>query len=469
MKKTIMLFLVGLIFISTSFAYTDESSYFWAKEAVNRWQVRGLISGFPDGTFRGNNYITRADLIIIANKLNNFVEKNNKRVAYDVYENDYFYNDICTAVNIGIIDIESDGKIRPREYATREETMTIFAKLFNLSYGGNAYDYLSQKFIDISDLNYENLEQVASFVEFGAISGYEDGSLRPKNCVTRAEVIVMLDNFIKEVYSKGKYSNIIVSGNIIINGEDVKISNSEISGKIFVMNGVKDELPIISDTNIGQGISSRVGLITVEKTDGLSTLTKLGDDEEYNEAVLGYIRYDEKGWTNGDVRATLKLDEKKYKVINNNGKKYYDFEKNGEFIFECEKDGNVTKFIAEVENIDKVVPIVKAEITGSRVDVTVSDDGMSPIICVAYKKGDVKASKAIDGIKIENNSFTVTEIGEYTIAAEDEAGNIGRTVIKIKELSSGNDLSNVVTPNDGTTIDGNQTENVPSGEVTNDN
>lgn len=471
MKKIIMPFLVVMLLVSTSFSYTDESSYFWARDAVNRWQTRGLISGFPDGTFRGNNYITRADLIIIANKLNNFVEKNNKRVAFDVYESDYFYNDMCTAVNIGIIEVENEGKIRPREYATREETMVIFAKLFNLSYGGNAYDYLTEKFIDTAELNYETLKQVAGFVDAGFISGYEDGSLRPKNNVTRAEVITMIDKMVKEVYSKGTYSNLLVNGSIIINGGNVKIKDSEIKGKIFIMDGVEEELPTISDTNIGQGISSRVGLVTVEKTDGLSTLTKLGDDEEYNEAILGYIRYDEKDWTNEDVRATLKLDAKGYKVINNNGKKYYDFEKNGEFIFECEKDGHITKFIAEVENIDKVVPIVKAEVTGSRVDVTVSDDGMSPIVYVAYKKGDVKASKAIDGIKIENNSFSVTETGEYTIAVEDEAGNIGRTVIKIKELSSGdsleNESSNVVAPNDGTTIDGNQTENVPSDETPN--
>lgn len=457
MKKIIVPLLVSSILISTSFGYVDESSYFWARDAVNRWQNRGLISGFPDGTFRGNNYITRADLIIIANKLNNSIEKGNKRVAYDISTEDYFYNDICTAVNKGIIDVDDSGKIRPWEYATREETMVIFAGLFNLSYSGNAYDYLTEKFSDVAKLNYDNLKKVAAVVDAGFISGYEDGSLRPKNNITRAEIIVMIDKMIKEVYSKGKYSNLVINGSVIINGEDVKISDSEIKGKIFIMDGVKESLPTITDTNIGQGISSRVGLVTVEKTDGLSTLTELNNGGTYNEPILGYIRYDERDWTNENVRATLKLDEKGYEIVNNNGKKYYDFENNGEFVFECEKDGHITKFIAEVENIDKIVPRITAEITGGNVNITVSDDGLSPIIFTAYEKGDVRASRAIDGTKIENNSFSVSEIGKYTIAAEDEAGNIGKTVIEIKELSSGNslenDLSNVVTPNDGTQVE----------------
>lgn len=437
MKKIIIPFLVGSLLLSNSFAYTDENSYFWARDAVNRWQTRGIISGYPDGTFRGNNYITRADLIIITNKLNNSVEKNSKRVAFDVSEHDYFFNDVCTAVNKGIVKVDSNGNIRPRDYATREETMAIFAELFNLSYGSNAYEYLTSKFVDGKDISYDNLKLVAGFVDAGFITGYEDGTLRPKNNVTRAEIIAMLDKVIKVVYNGGKYNDVVIDGSLIINGEDVRVKNSEIKGRVFVMDGVGESTPIISDTNIGQGISSRVGIITIEKTDGLATLTELGESEDiYKEQALGYIKYDEKNWTNSDVRATLKLDDNDYEIINNNGKRYYDFTRNGEFIFECEKDGHVKKFIAEVSNIDKVVPVIKAEVTASQVTITVSDDGLSPIERIAYEKGKVDADEAIEGTKIENNTFSVTETGNYTIAAEDEAGNIGRLVVKVKELST---------------------------------
>ena len=373
----------------------------------------------------------------IANKLNNCVEKNNKRVAFDISEYDYFFNDICTAANKGIIKVDSEGKIRPREFATREETMVAFAQLFNLSYEGNAYEYITSKFDDGNEVSYDNLKLVAGFVDAGFLTGYEDGTLRPQNNVTRAEIIAMLDKVIKGVYNSGKYNDVVIEGSLIINGEDVKIRNSEIKGRIFVMDGVGKSTPIISDTNIGQGISSRVGIITVEKTDGLATLTQTGDNDDiYNEQTLGYLKYDEKNWTNSDVRATLKLDDSDYEIINNNGKKYYDFTKNGEFIFECEKDGHIKRFVAEVSNIDKVGPIIKAEVAASQINITISDDGLSPIGRVAYEKGNVDEDEAIEGTKIENNTFSVTEKGEYTIAAEDEAGNIGRLVVKVEELFS---------------------------------
>ena len=90
-----------------------------------------------------------------------------------------------------------------------------------------------------------------------------------------------------------------------------------------------------------------------------------------------------------------------------NGKKYYDFTKNGEFIFEFEKDGHIKRFVAEVSNIDKVVPIIKAEVAASQINITISDDGLSPIERVAYEKGNVDEDEAIEGTKIEDNTFTV--------------------------------------------------------------
>ena len=76
MKKIVMLLFIFTILTSNVFAYTDEVDYLWAVPAITRWSNKGIISGYTDGSFRGNNNITRAELIIIANRLNNLVEKN---------------------------------------------------------------------------------------------------------------------------------------------------------------------------------------------------------------------------------------------------------------------------------------------------------------------------------------------------------------------------------------------------------
>ena len=55
MKKIIMLLLIFNMLSTISFGYSDELEYMWAASAVNRWSNKGIIAGYTDGTFRGNN------------------------------------------------------------------------------------------------------------------------------------------------------------------------------------------------------------------------------------------------------------------------------------------------------------------------------------------------------------------------------------------------------------------------------
>lgn len=438
MKKLAIFIFMMILLCNNALGYMDEGDYLWAVPAINRWKSRGIITGYTDGTFRGNNNITRAELTVIANRINNSIEENSKRVAVDVLEGDYFFDDVCTAVNKGLIKIDSSKKLRPREYATREDAMVVFANLFKLSYGENSYEYLIKKFPDGQDVTYENMKQVAGFIEAGFISGYEDGTLRPKNRITRAELISMLDKSIADICDEGIYYNEVINGSIVINGRNVKIKNCEISGKIFVLDGVGEGLPEIINTNIGQGIISRVGDIKIVKDSKFETATEYRQHENSVEPALGYVKYNKTDWTNSSVKATLKLLGNEYKVVNNNGKDYYRFENNGEFIFECENDGDIKQFKAQVNNIDKVIPVIEANISMvsevPNVTVTVSDDTLSPIDKVAYMKGDVSKEVAIGGTIIGGGVFTVNERGKYTIAARDLAGNIGRKVISTEDI-----------------------------------
>ena len=47
------------------------------------------------------------------------------------------------------------------------------------------------------------------------------------------------------------------------------------------------------------------------------TATEYTEDESVNEPVLGYIKYNKTGWTNDDVKATLKLNDNDYRIVNN--------------------------------------------------------------------------------------------------------------------------------------------------------
>ena len=44
----------------------------WAGESVEKWQGNGVIQGYPDGSFKPDHKVTRAELVSIINKLFGF-------------------------------------------------------------------------------------------------------------------------------------------------------------------------------------------------------------------------------------------------------------------------------------------------------------------------------------------------------------------------------------------------------------
>ena len=73
MKKRLVTLLAGLLTVlSMGFGlaqFSDVPAGHWAKEAVEALAARGIIVGFPDGTFRGNEPITRYQAALIIYRL----------------------------------------------------------------------------------------------------------------------------------------------------------------------------------------------------------------------------------------------------------------------------------------------------------------------------------------------------------------------------------------------------------------
>jgi len=74
---------------------------------------------------------------------------------------------------------------KPDNYITRQEAVVIIAKVFELQSGSN----YTSKFKDGSLVKEYAKDSVSALVEKGYIAGYEDGTFRPDNYITRAETI----------------------------------------------------------------------------------------------------------------------------------------------------------------------------------------------------------------------------------------------------------------------------------------
>ena len=79
MKKRLVMLLAGLLTVlSMGFGlaqFSDVPAGHWAKEAVEALAAKGLILGFPDGTFRGNENLTRYQAALIIYRLLQQIEE----------------------------------------------------------------------------------------------------------------------------------------------------------------------------------------------------------------------------------------------------------------------------------------------------------------------------------------------------------------------------------------------------------
>ena len=102
----------------------------------------------------------------------------------DVKTGDWFNNAVSTLSNAGIIAGYEDGSFRPNGYITRAEFATIAARFFDVTYSGK------DLFPDIS--GHWAKDYINQAANKGFVNGYEDGSFRPENPITREEFAVLL-------------------------------------------------------------------------------------------------------------------------------------------------------------------------------------------------------------------------------------------------------------------------------------
>ena len=186
---------ISMLIGSASLAFTDTVGH-WGDSIAKSLSHAEVISGYPDGGFRPDNNITRAE----ASKLICGILED-ELIAYDGAFNDLDENDwsskyIATLNSKGVAGGYGDGSFKPNNNITRAE----FAKMVNavLSNEG-ALSNNTQSFGDLS--NHWANSSVSSLAGNSLVNGYEDGSFRPDNNITRAEASAIVYKSIKLVDS----------------------------------------------------------------------------------------------------------------------------------------------------------------------------------------------------------------------------------------------------------------------------
>lgn len=170
----------------------DDINIEWAKKAIEVMASKGVINGTSETTYSPLNNISRADficLLVRTLELNTDYTSNFK----DVQKDDYFYEALGVAKQLGISNGIGDNQFNPHEEISRQDMMVLIDRAIKIA-GKSAESEITIDIDEFEDADYISnyaLEGVTALINQGIIKG-NDNKINPLGSATRAETAVMI-------------------------------------------------------------------------------------------------------------------------------------------------------------------------------------------------------------------------------------------------------------------------------------
>lgn len=162
----------------------------WAESNINKLVGLGAVAGYPDGSFKPDNTITRAEFATILVKAFKLEPRSGKVFADTAghWAKDY----IATAAGYGIVNGYDATTFGPDNLITREQMAEMVVKAAKLEAASG-----ETGFTDATDIAGWAKDSVAAAVKAEVIKGYPDNTFKPKDNATRAEAVTVIANALK--------------------------------------------------------------------------------------------------------------------------------------------------------------------------------------------------------------------------------------------------------------------------------
>ena len=173
-----------------SIIFDDVPKNHWAYQEIMQMAQNGIISGYSNGKFNPNEKVTReqfAKMMVLTLKLP--INIHNKASFKDVSKERWSYKYIESAMQYlsGY-----DDNYRPNQNATREEITYALVKAKGYQKETADTSRLKSLFKDYKTISATMAKYILIAYDKKLISGYDDGTFRPKGELTRAEAAVLL-------------------------------------------------------------------------------------------------------------------------------------------------------------------------------------------------------------------------------------------------------------------------------------
>lgn len=174
--------------------YSDLKEGSWYINNVIYVVRNGLMTGVSNTSFGPETKLTRAMIAQILYNLDRPEEIEYPTSFTDVLKNSWYYNAVSWAEHEGIMSGYGNNRFGPNDYLTREQLATV---LYN--YSNDSIEYLDSYFTDTDKISSWAKESISWAYQNKIISGYGDGTVRPKGVCTRAEAATMIRGYCSKI------------------------------------------------------------------------------------------------------------------------------------------------------------------------------------------------------------------------------------------------------------------------------
>ncbi len=159
-------------------AFQDVPATYWAHNAIETIAAKGIISGFPDGTFQPDAPVTRAQFVKMLVLTLGLKAGVGSTPFTDVSPTEWCAPYVATALQAGIVEGMTPSRFGPDQPLTREQMAVLIARALHLTQTATLH------FADAGRIGTWALPSVEAVVAGGYMSGFPNGTFQPTRVTT---------------------------------------------------------------------------------------------------------------------------------------------------------------------------------------------------------------------------------------------------------------------------------------------
>ncbi|NPV92741.1 MAG: leucine-rich repeat protein [Firmicutes bacterium] len=171
--------------------FSDVSDAFWGYTAITNLSGQGIVSGYPNGTFKPDASITRAEFATMLVKALGLNTSGTTSQFKDVSPGDWYYGTVNAAAVDGLVSGTSDNRFAPDALITREQMAVMVSKALGDKASVTDGTELNA-FSDKASVSSWAVTGMEAAIKAGIVHGMTASTIAPQADATRAQAAVMV-------------------------------------------------------------------------------------------------------------------------------------------------------------------------------------------------------------------------------------------------------------------------------------